>query len=186
MRHLTDDEFVDLIEDAAPAAAGATPARRGRATPAARRRTRSAPCWRRRASDEVPEPSPLFWDHFSARVSEAVRDESPAPAPPAWVQRFRSPLAAWAAAAAMAVLIMIDGRLARHAARAHEGAAAARPARQAPTAAPSIASADAGDNIDADEAWAVVRAAADDLAWEDAHAAGLSAHPGAPKGSRSS
>ena len=33
--------------------------------------------------------------------------------------------------------------------------------------------------MEADEAWAVVRAAAVDLRWEDAHAAGISAHPGA-------
>jgi hypothetical protein len=29
------------------------------------------------ASVEVPEPSPLFWDHFSARVSDAVRAGAP-------------------------------------------------------------------------------------------------------------
>ena len=26
-------------------------------------------------ADRVPEPSPLFWDHFSTRVSDAVREE---------------------------------------------------------------------------------------------------------------
>jgi hypothetical protein len=26
-------------------------------------------------TDRVPEPSPLFWDHFSARVSDAIREE---------------------------------------------------------------------------------------------------------------
>jgi hypothetical protein len=38
--------------------------------------------------------------------------------------------------------------------------------------------------VDADEdpAWAVVRAAADDLPWEEAHAAGLSARPDAVEG----
>jgi hypothetical protein len=34
---------------------------------------------------EVPEPSPLFWDHFSARVSEAIAaDARPAAAPAPW------------------------------------------------------------------------------------------------------
>ena len=37
-------------------------------------------------------------------------------------------------------------------------------------------------NADDDEAWAVVRAAADDLQWEEAHAAGLSARPDAVEG----
>ena len=40
----------------------------------------------------------------------------------------------------------------------------------------------AGDNIEADEAWAVVRAAAEGLAWEDAHAVGISAYPGSAEG----
>ena len=35
------------------------------------------------------------------------------------------------------------------------------------------------DDLDNDEAWAVVRAATADLVWEDAHDAGISAHPGA-------
>ncbi len=34
------------------------------------------------AATDVPEPSPLFWEHFSARVSEAVRLEPPAPGLP--------------------------------------------------------------------------------------------------------
>jgi len=33
--------------------------------------------------------------------------------------------------------------------------------------------------VDADERWAVVRAAAEDLAWEDVQAAGIAASPGA-------
>jgi hypothetical protein len=34
------------------------------------------------------------------------------------------------------------------------------------------------DNADDDEAWAIVRAAAIDLNWDEVHAAGISAHPG--------
>ena len=137
------------------------------------------------ASDEMPEPSPLFWDHFSARVSEAVRGESPAPAPPPWMQRFSSPLVAWAAAAAMAVLIMMTvvWRATLHAPSGRARRAGARPDAATPAVdAVQVASAGAGDNIDADEAWAVVRTAAEGLAWEDAHAVGLSAHPGSAEG----
>ena len=35
------------------------------------------------------------------------------------------------------------------------------------------------DNVDADERWAVVRVAAEDLAWEDVQEAGIAASPGA-------
>ncbi len=34
------------------------------------------------AATDMPEPSPLFWEHFSARVSEAVRHEPSAPGLP--------------------------------------------------------------------------------------------------------
>jgi len=36
-------------------------------------------------SVEVPEPSPLFWDHLSARVSEAVAEEARLKGSPPWV-----------------------------------------------------------------------------------------------------
>ena len=42
--------------------------------------------------------------------------------------------------------------------------------------------ASAGDNIEADEAWAVVRTAAEGLAWEDAHTVGISPYPGSAEG----
>jgi hypothetical protein len=34
------------------------------------------------------------------------------------------------------------------------------------------------DDVEADGAWAVVRTAADDLAWDEVTAAGITAHPG--------
>jgi hypothetical protein len=34
------------------------------------------------------------------------------------------------------------------------------------------------DDLETDEAWAVVRAATADLSWEDADQAGIAAHPG--------
>ena len=126
----------------------------------------------------MPEPSPLYWDHFSARVSEAIREESPAPLPLVWVQRFRSPLAAWAAAAVMAVLIMMTvvWRATLHA--PSRGGQAPEIVQARVLAVDPIA----GDNIEADEAWAVVRAATEGLAWEDAHAVGISAYPGSAEG----
>jgi hypothetical protein len=48
----------------------------------------------------------------------------------------------------------------------------------AASAAADLAAVEPVDDLDSDEAWAVVRAAAADLGWEDADAAGISAHPG--------
>ena len=184
MKHLTDTEFVDLIEDAD-------------LLPSDRRR-HAASCEDCRAQadalsamlaqtagDVLPEPSPLYWDHFSARVGDAVRGELPAPAAPAWVERFRSPLVAWAAAAALAVLIMMTvvWRATLHAPSRGRVAPELAQAPQTLAVDPvQVASAVPGDNVEADEAWAVVRTAAEGLAWEDAHAVGLSAHPGSAEG----
>lgn len=33
---------------------------------------------------DLPEPSPLFWEHFQSRVDAAVREEAMAPSRPAW------------------------------------------------------------------------------------------------------
>jgi hypothetical protein len=43
-------------------------------------------------------------------------------------------------------------------------------------------SVDPADDADTDAAWAVVRMAAQDLRWEDAHAIGITAGPGAAEG----
>ena len=50
--------------------------------------------------------------------------------------------------------------------------------RNTPSASPAILATDAND----DEAWAIVRAAAADLHWDDAQAAGLSARPATIEG----
>src|SRR5262249_53912350 len=54
---------------------------------------------------EVPEPSPLFWDHFSARVREAVAAETAAP--DGWWQRLWSWPRVVASASAVAAVILI-------------------------------------------------------------------------------
>jgi RNA polymerase sigma-70 factor (ECF subfamily) len=59
-----------------------------------------------RANSGVPEPSPLFWDHFSARVRQATSDE-PVPATSWWPGRWVAVAAAGAAVVALAVMISI-------------------------------------------------------------------------------
>lgn len=48
---------------------------------------------------DVPEPSPLFWEHFPERVRAAVAAAPPAPAPAWW----RRPVAALALAASLVI-----------------------------------------------------------------------------------
>ena len=178
MTHLSRSELVDLIESSP-----AMPAGRVRHVEACETCRAEAEALRAvmtlAQSDEGAEPSPLFWDHFAARVADAVRNEAPAASAQAGLAWLRTPLATWAAASTVAVLILmtVAWRTTLHA------PAPADPA-QASTARPGATSASTplasgNDDVDADEAWAVVRAAAIDLRWEDAHAAGLSAHPGA-------
>jgi len=185
MKHLNRAELVDFIETSpllpAERARHVSTCKQCHAEANALRSTRALA-----TTDEVPEPSPLFWDHFSARVADAVREEEPGRDGDAAAARRwrRSPFATWAAVATMAVLVMMTvvWRTTLHAPAPPMGPAMAGAAAGKGTVAPA---ADAGgdeSDVDADEAWAVVRAAAQDLRWEEAHAAGLSAHPGAAEG----
>jgi hypothetical protein len=109
MAHLTPEQFVD-IADGVLAESG---------TDVAPHLSTCAECRRQLADmravmteaavgDDVPEPSPLFWDHLSARVRTAVGEE---PAPRSWRARLLQPwvlvpsLASVIAAAAFLVLL---------------------------------------------------------------------------------
>lgn len=60
-----------------------------------------------RANAAVPEPSPLFWDHFSRRVREATAHE-PVPLVSWWPGRWATGLAAGAAVVVLAVTLSIQ------------------------------------------------------------------------------
>ena len=69
MRHLTPQELIDLAEDerlepSLPHLASCDHCRR--------EITNLRAAMGRAAEAEVPEPSPLFWEHFSSRVREAI------------------------------------------------------------------------------------------------------------------
>ena len=59
-----------------------------------------------KAAGTMPEPSPLFWDHFSARVRQATADV-PAARRTAWWQSAWRPLAGLAAAAAVVAVVTV-------------------------------------------------------------------------------
>lgn len=99
--HLRPDEFVDAIDGALATARGV-------------HLEQCAECraeldgllsmQREAAADDAPEPSPLFWDHFSARVREATARENRTTAP--WWRTGWQPIAALAVAAASVVLVL--------------------------------------------------------------------------------
>jgi hypothetical protein len=104
MSHLSRTELLDLIEDPDGPDRHRTHLEscdECRATAAALRATIADV-----RRDDGIEPSPLFWDHFAMRVSDAIRDESPT-APKhfrlAWLGG-RTP--AWMAAALLVLLGM--------------------------------------------------------------------------------
>lgn len=188
MNHLSRTELVDFIESSpllpAARAGHASSCHECRAEADALRSIRALAM-----TDEVPEPSPLFWDHFPARVAAAIGEEAPGrsrgPEAVAGMRWLRAPMMTWAAAATMTVLMIITvvWRTTLHAPAPVEGPAIATSADGSGTAAPvAVAAGSEDSDVDVDEAWAVVRAAARDLRWDEAHAAGLSARPGAAEG----
>lgn len=114
----------------------------------------------------VPDPSPLFWEHFSRRVSEAIDQDPPA-------TRWRK-LSVWAPMAT--ALILCAGAL-----------IVWNQARSLRTPAPSAVVVEAPGiptpfdqpvNLEDDVEWSLVRVAADELEWESAADAGIRANPG--------
>ncbi len=171
--HLSESEFVDLAEDTLDPRRAAHAESCGscrQQADALRAMLRDA------ASVEVPEPSPLFWDHLSARV----RDEVAAEAVPSrhggiWSRLHGlMPLAAVAAlvvaviSGVLLVRALPTGRL-RSEPIARTVTAPVAPDRR-PDATPDAKNA---------EVWAVLTAAASGVEFEDAHAAGMHVHPAA-------
>jgi hypothetical protein len=184
MTHFSDDEFVDLLDDALPATrrahlqnCGACRAQASAMDAVLARAVESRGVDGRgaeRHDADVPEPSPLFWDHLSARVRDAVA----APATPTWRDRVSWPVTAWAAGlASVALAVAVSHTMLPRAALTTPPASVASNAAALAlrtTAAPGV---EPPDDIEADEAWAVVRSMADQVGWDDTHDAGISARP---------
>jgi hypothetical protein len=120
------------------------------------------------AAVRVPEPSPLFWDHFSARVRSALQAD-PTPTTSWW----RRPAMGLAAAAAAAVLTVVALQIAPG--RPATIALVAPGTPSTPTSA--VDTPDTAGVSSNDEVWALLRAAASDMELSDARAAGLSVRP---------
>ena len=104
----------------------------------------------------VPEPSPLFWDHLSARVREAV-DAVTEPLP--WWRTGWRPVAAMVGVLGVVALAVI-----------------ARPSRVAPvpaTASVEVSAAERAEIAESDSFWEMISAVAPSLGFDDARAAGM-------------
>jgi hypothetical protein len=128
---------------------------------------------------DVPEPSPLFWDHLSARVRKDIAHETPS----RWARwALPSSLRPWPAAAAAAVaavtLVVTISVL-----RSSPNGPTPDPERQRAAETQSAManpphSDPLTDDIEVDEAWAVVREVADEVVWDDETEAAISPRPG--------
>ena len=174
MTHLDPAQLVDLLEGSGTAASNAhlEACARCRSELSSLHAAMDAT-----AVDHVPELSPFYWEQFTRRVNERL--DAP---PGGWMQWIRPPrLAAMLASAALLFVVMVGAKT-RHVpfftSQGRDSATAvSRPT--APNASPEIAPGDEPrDDVDADAAWAVVRTAAQDLAYEDAEAEGITPRPG--------
>ena len=122
------------------------------------------------AGVDVPEPSPLFWTSFGARVAEAID----APPRRAW---WAAPGLAWAGVAAAVILVVAVAFLLRGPQGAPPPVAVAGGQPGVPVETPE-SSTDAPDAVEDDEAWELVRSVATDVHYEDVLEAGVAPRPG--------
>jgi hypothetical protein len=158
MTHLAPDELVDAVDSAL------TPARRAHLD------TCEA-CHREVASlrsmlgevraNPVPEPSPLFWDHFSARVERAITDGDQ----PRRTRWFHVPVLAPLGALALLVVALIS-------------AVGGKDNRQPAADAPQVAAAQDGA-VDLDGSWTLVEDLLADLDLDAAREQGVVSPMGA-------
>jgi hypothetical protein len=163
MRHLGPSELVDANDADLPPHRAAHLRDCARCRQAADALQRSILELRSTDHDGVPDPSPLFWTHFSQRVHDAIEREPGQ----AQVARSRRPWW-WAlpAAAALAAIVLLW--------QPRANAPGTRSSATVTVHAPIEESID----LDRDDEWALVRLAADGLEWDDALDAGLTAGPG--------
>jgi hypothetical protein len=159
--HLSAEQFVDLLDGtAAPERTSAHLADCAacRARLADLRAVRDIA-----AADRTVEPSPLFWEHFSARVRTAVDSTSESSSP-------RRPAVSWTlgAAAAAAALLLIAWLI------PSETQNRIAPAGSSPLGSPAnIAAADVTMEPAADESWQFITELTTEMDWDAADEAGI-------------
>jgi hypothetical protein len=174
MRHLSADELVDLVEGIVSDAPGDSIAHLA-SCDRCRDQLAGLRAARAMASEiEVPEPSPLFWDHFSARVREAVANEPPPP--DGWWHRLWSWPGVVAPVSAAAAVIVVIAVMLRAPTPTTSPVAAARPAGNVGNVAgptPGYSLELLGDNIADDLSLSLVADLTDEMGLDAAADAGL-------------
>jgi hypothetical protein len=167
MRHLSSEQLVDLAEGVRPASS----APHLQSCETCRNRLAELRAMLSAAgSVDVPEPSPLFWDHFSARVHDAVEAEGAAgtSAFGRWSWLRVSPLRVGTVAVVVLALVMV-----MRVGRPGEPVSAPAGTRASDARAP-------GDTLSVgdDPSLSLVADLAADLDWDAASEAGLTTHVG--------
>ncbi len=111
---------------------------------------------------DVPEPSPLFWDHLAARVGDAIARE---PAPVA-ARSWWSPRLAWAAAAVV-ITAAGTGYLMRPPAPSAAVVAHVVPEVSEPSVATTNPPAIDGEESLTEDGWALIAAVAEEAGHDD-------------------
>jgi len=166
MTHLSTEEFVDALDGVLPLARAehlrTCAACRAEADGLAEVFSQAA------EAREVVDRSPLFWEHLSARI----RQDLATPVAHTGRQLAWWPGSGWAAGLASLVLVLLVSQ------SMFRGTP--NPPREAPAALRTVvAVADPADDLDSDQAWAVVRTVADDAADDAAQDAGIATRPDA-------
>jgi hypothetical protein len=153
MNHLTSDELIDAVEGVL------APERREHlkvCPDCAREVAALAAVLKEARGVDVPEPSPLFWSHFSERVRSAIQSDRPGGSNwNAWPKLLFAP------AAALALVVI--------------GILAVMPKTTAPPTARTASTRDIGLP---DDGWTIVADLVGDIDLESAAAEGLSIRPG--------
>jgi hypothetical protein len=165
MTHLGSDELIDAMDGALDSA------RRGHLDVCEQCRAEASALRALMAdvrASEVPEPSPLFWDRFSARVREAIDEDTPARAP-RW---FEWPVFAPLAALGLVVLALVS------AVPLGDNAGAPSDSTIASTNPASATTTLDADVVDIESQWALVADMIGELDVDAAHEAGIASRPG--------
>jgi hypothetical protein len=170
MHHLTDEQLVEAAEgDLHPSLSAHLSECSGCAARVAETRGLLDAV----AGVPVVEPSPLFWEHFAARVNAAI--DAPVPSTP-WLSTRA------VACLGVAAIVLVAAGI--YSTRTWFAASPGEPAILiAPAAAPGrVASSDgairpADEPLEDDPAWTVVQSLAADLDYDDARDAGILPEP---------
>jgi hypothetical protein len=162
MSHLNSEELLDLSEGARDEASAPHLAR---CEPCRRQLADLRAAMAAAADVDVPEPSPLFWEHFSARVHQAIAADTPPRV--SWMERWFSWKIAGPAAACVVTLLAV--------------ATTMWPPQAPETTVEQTVSQQTSDRLvpPADEpSWSLMTDLAGDLDWDAAVEAGLTAPAG--------